>query len=39
MMKFVHARNAAVVYSGMDKFGNAQTVTNQRNTKKEKINP
>lgn len=39
MMKFVHALNAAVVYIGMEKFGNAQTVTTQRKTKKEKINP
>jgi len=37
MMKFVHALNAAVVYIGMEKFGNAQTVTTQRKTKKEKI--
>lgn len=26
-MKFVHALNVAVVYIGMEKFGNAQTVT------------
>lgn len=35
-MKFVHALNVAVVYIGMEKFGNAQTVTTQRKTKEEK---
>lgn len=35
MMKFVHALNAVVAYIGMEKFGNAQTVTTQRKTKKE----
>lgn len=34
MMKFVHALNAVVAYIGMEKFGNAQTVTTQRKTKK-----
>lgn len=37
MMKFVHALNAVVAYIGMEKFGNAQTVTTQRKTKKEKL--
>ena len=36
MMKFVHALNVVVAYIGMEKFGNAQTVTTQRKTKKEK---
>lgn len=35
MMKFVHALNVVVAYIGMEKFGNAQTVTTQRKTKKE----
>ena len=35
-MKFVHALNVVVAYIGMEKFGNAQTVTTQRKTKKEK---
>ena len=35
-MKFVHALNAVVAYIGMEKFGNAQTVTTQRKIKKEK---
>lgn len=34
MMKFVHALNSVVAYIGMEKFGNAQTVTTQRKTKK-----
>ena len=34
MMKFVHALNAVVAYIGMEKFGNAQTVTIQRKIKK-----
>ncbi len=34
MMKFVHALNAGVAYIGMEMFGNAQTVTTQRKTKK-----
>lgn len=38
-MKFVHALNAVVAYIGMEKFGNAQTVTTQRKTKKEKSSP
>ena len=33
MMKFVHALNAVVAYIGMEKFGNAQTVTTQRKTR------
>lgn len=36
MMKFFHALNVVVAYIGMEKFGNAQTVTTQRKTKKEK---
>ena len=38
-MKFVHALNVVVAYIGMEKFGNAQTVTTQRKTKKEKRLP
>ena len=38
-MKFVHALNVVVVYIGMEKFWNAQTVTTQRKTKKEKRLP
>ena len=33
---FVHVLNAVVAYIGMEKFGNAQTVTTQRKTKKGK---
>lgn len=36
MMKFVHALNVVVACIGMEKFGNAQTVTTQRKTKTEK---
>ena len=36
MMKFVHALNVVAAYIGMEKFGNAQTVTTRRKTKKEK---
>jgi len=36
MMKSVHALNVVVAYIGMEKFGNAQTVTTQRKTKKKK---
>ncbi|MCC2724378.1 hypothetical protein G5A92_04390 [Blautia massiliensis] len=39
MMKFVHVLNAVVAYIGMEKFGNAQTVTTQRKTKKGKRLP
>ena len=38
-MKFVHVLNAVVAYIGMEKFGNAQTVTTQRKTKKGKRLP
>ena len=36
MMNFVHALNVVVAYIGMEKFGNAQTVTTQRKIRKEK---
>lgn len=38
-MKFVHALNSVVAYIGMEKFGNAQTVTTQRKTKKSSQSP